>query len=84
MLKMKYKIEIQPLAGRYVVALKDPVTGNLEKALSVNGSAAEIIRLFSNGMDINTIAKTLSAEYGVPAERVFADARTVIGHLGLS
>lgn len=84
MLKMKYRIEIQPLAGRYAVALKDPATGNLVKALSVNGSAAEILRLFSDGMDISTIAKTLSEKYGVPAERVSADAKALIERLGLS
>ncbi len=83
MLKMKYRIEIQPLAGRYVVALKDPATANLVKALSVNGSAAEILRLFRDGMDISTIAKTLSEKYGVPAERVSADAKTVLEQLGL-
>ena len=40
---MKYRIEMQPLAGRYVVALKDPETGDLVKTFAVNASAAEMM-----------------------------------------
>ena len=78
---MKYRIEILPLAGRYVVALKNPDTGDLVKTLSVNASAAEMLRLYGEGMDIPTIAQTISKKYGVPVERVQADAETLISQL---
>ena len=42
---MKYRIEMQPLAGRYVVAFKDPGTGCLAKTVVLNGSAAEMLRM---------------------------------------
>ena len=78
---MKYRIEIAPLAGRYVVALKDPETGDLVKALAVNASAAEILRLYRDGADVDTIAQTLSDKYGVPADRVRADAEVLLAKL---
>lgn len=78
---MKYRIEILPLAGRYVVALKDPDSGDLVKTLSVNASAAEMIRLYSEGMDILTIAQTLSEKYGVSMERIRSDAEALFSQL---
>lgn len=78
---MKYRIEILPLAGRYIVALKNPDTGDLMKTLTVNATAAEIIRLYDEGMDIPTIARTLSEKYGVPVDRIHIDAESVIAKL---
>ena len=78
---MKYRIEILPLAGRYVVALKDPDTGDLVKTLSVNASAAEMIRLYSEGMDISNITQTLSEKYGVPVERIRTDVVALFSQL---
>ena len=78
---MKYRIEIAPLAGRYVVALKDPGTGDLVKALSVNASAAEMLRLYRDGADVASIAQTLSDKYGVPVDRVRADAEVLLAKL---
>ena len=75
---MKYRIEMQPLAGRYVVALKDIQTGDLVKALTVNASAAEIIRLFCDGLDIDAIAHQ---KYGVPEEQVHADVEALLKKL---
>lgn len=79
---MKYRIEMQPLAGRYVVALKDPETGDLVKTFAVNASAAEMIRLFRDGLDIEAIAQTLSDKYGVSIDRVRFDAEALLGKLG--
>ena len=79
---MKYRIEMQPLAGRYVVALKDPETGDLVKTFAVNASAAEMIRLFRDGLDIEAIAQTLSDKYGVSIDRVRVDAEALLGKLG--
>ena len=78
---MKYRIEIAPLAGRYVVALKDPDTGDLVKAFAVNASAAEMLSLYRDGADAATIAQTLSDKYGVPIDRVRADAETLLAKL---
>lgn len=78
---MKYRIEIQPLAGRYVVALKDIQTGDLVKALTVNASAAEIIRLYCGGLDIDAIADSLHQKYGVPEEQVHADVEALLKKL---
>ena len=78
---MKYRIEIQPLAGRHVIALKDPDTGDLVKTFAVNASAAEILRLYRDGADVSTIARILSDRYGVSAERVRADAEALLAKL---
>lgn len=78
---MTYRIEILPLAGRYVVALKDLDTGDIVKILSVNPSAAEMLRLYRDGMDIPAIAQTLSKKYGAPAERIRADVEALLTKL---
>ena len=78
---MKYKIEMEPLAGRYVVAFKDPDSGNLVKALSLNGSAAEMLRLYMEGNDIPSITRILSERYGVEPERIAADATAFFNKL---
>lgn len=79
---MKYHIEMQPLAGRYVVVLKDPETSDLVKVFAVNASAAEMILLFRDGLDIETIARTLSDKYGASIDRVCADAKALLEKLG--
>ena len=79
---MKYQIEMQPLAGRYVVALKDPETGDLVKVFTVNASAAEMLRLYREGLDIEAIAQTISDKYGVPVDRVRGDAEELLEKLG--
>ena len=76
---MKYRIEMQPLAGRHVVAMKDPDTGDLLKTLVVNASAAEMLRLYLEGFDVSAIADTLSRKYGVPADRIHADVEAFLG-----
>lgn len=72
---------MQSLAGRYVVALKDPETGDLLKTLVVNASAADILRLYRDGLDVSAIANTLSQRYGIPPERIHADAEAFLGQL---
>lgn len=78
---MKYKIEMESLAGRYVVAFKNPDTGNLVKALSLNGSAAEMLKLYLEGNDIPSITRILSERYGVEPERIAADATAFFNKL---
>ena len=78
---MKYQIEMQPLAGRYVVALKDPKTGDLIKVFVVNASAAEMLQLYRDGNDIDAITRIISEKYGVPFGHVRADAEALLKNL---
>lgn len=75
---MKYQIEMEPLAGRYVVALKDSQTGNPVKVFTVNASAAEMIRLYRDGLDVESIARVISEKYGVPFVPVRADVEALL------
>ena len=70
---MKNRIEMQPLAGRYVVAFKDPDTGDLVKAVTLNASAAEMLRLHMDGHGTDSIVRLLSEKYGVGADCIAAD-----------
>ena len=78
---MKYRIEMEPLAGRYVVALKNPETGDLVKVFTVNASAAEMIRLYRDGLDIEAITQVISLKYGVPSVRVRTDVDALLNKL---
>ena len=72
-----------PLAGRYVVAFKDPLTGDLVKTMTLNRSAGEMLQLFLEGNDIMSIAAILSERYGVPKERITRDVTQLFLTLGL-
>ena len=78
---MKYRIDIEPLAGCYVVALKDQVTGDPVKVFTVNASAYEMLHLYKEGVDVETIARTMSEKYCVPANCVRDDIEALIAKL---
>ena len=78
---MKYQIEMEPLAGRHVVALKDSETGDLVRVFVVNASAAEMLLLYRNGLDINDITRIISEKHGVPSDRVRTDAESLLSKL---
>lgn len=78
---MKYQIEMEPLAGRHVVALKNPETGDLVKVFVVNSSAAEMLQLYRNGLDLVEITRVISEKYGVPSDRVRTDAEALLNKL---
>ena len=78
---MKYRIEMQPLAGRHIVALKDVQTGDLVKVLAVNATSAEIIRLVRDGLDLPAIVEALHQKYGVPEEQLHADVEALLKKL---
>lgn len=78
---MKYRIELAPLAGRYVVALKNPENGDPVKVFTVNASAAEMIQLYRDSLNIEDIARVISEKYGVPACRVRNDAEALLKKL---
>ena len=69
---------MQSLAGRYVVALKAPETGDLVKVFTVNASAAEIIRLHRDGLDLEAITRVISEKYGVPSDLVRTDTEALL------
>ena len=75
---MKYQIEMQSLAGRYVVALKDLETGDLVKVFTVNASAAEIIRLYRDGLNVDAITRVISEKYGVSSDLVQTDVEDLL------
>lgn len=75
---MRYRIEMEPLAGRYIVAFKDPGSGELVKTLALNRSAGEMLKLHLEGHDVPAIARILSERYGVPADRIAADAEALL------
>ena len=74
---------MQPLAGRYVVAFKNPETGDILKVLTLNSTAEEMLRLRLDGNDIPSIACLLSEKYGVPKEQVALDAEALFTRLGV-
>lgn len=78
---MKYQIEMEPLAGRHVVALKNPETGDLLKVFVVNASAAEMLQLHRDGLDLVEITRVISEKYGVPSDRVRTDAEALLNKL---
>lgn len=77
----EYKIEMQPLAGRTVVALKDPQTGAVLKALALNDTAAQMLRLRQEGHALPEIARILSERFGADPARIAADAEALFGQL---
>jgi hypothetical protein len=64
-------------AGGY----SEVVSGASGFVLTVNASAAEIIRLFCDGLDIDAIADSLHEKYGVPEEQVHADVDAILKKL---
>ena len=78
---MKYQIEMEPLAGRHVVALKNPETGDLVKVFVVNASAAEMLQLHRDGMGLEELTRVISEKYGVPSDRIRTDAEALLNKL---
>lgn len=72
---------MEPLAGRYIVAFKDPGSGALVKTLALNRSAGEMLKLHLEGHDVPAIAQILSERYGVQADRIATDAETLLSSL---
>ena len=70
---MKYRVEMRPLAGRYVVAFKDPETGTLVKAMAVNASAAAMIRGLSDGVPWEELVLRLSEQFGADTALISRD-----------
>ena len=80
---MEPRIEMQPLAGRYVVAFKNPKTGDVLKVLTLNSTAGEMLRLHLDGHDIPSVGLILSERYGVPKSQVVLDAEALFARLDI-
>jgi hypothetical protein len=79
--KMKYKIEMAPLADYYVIAVKDKTTGELKETFTLNESGADMLRLFCEGKDAQTIAVEIAKDYDAPIEMVTRDVMRFIDRL---
>ena len=80
---MEPRIEMQSLAGRYVVAFKNPETGDILKVLTLNSTAGEMLRLRLDGHDIPSIGSILSERYGISKGQVALDAEALFTRLGV-
>lgn len=80
-MKMKYKIEIAPLADHYVVAAKDWETGEVKETLSLNESGVDMLRLFSQGKHVETVAQEMADMYDAPLELVKKDVEAFADRL---
>ena len=81
---MEPKIEMQPLAGRYVVAFKDPKTGDILKVLTLNSTAGEMLRLHLDGHDIPSIERLMSERYCVSKRQIALDAEALFSRIGVN
>ncbi len=70
---LKYTIEISPLGTRYVVAAKDPGKGTVEQVFTLNETAANMLRLFSEGLDAEAVAGHIASDYEAPVDIVRRD-----------
>ena len=79
---MKYKIEIAPLADYYVVAVKDKNTSELKDVFTLNESGADMLKLFCQDNDMETVAKEMSTIYDIPIDIDIRDVRKFADYLG--
>lgn len=70
---LKYSIEMAPLGTKYVVAAKDPEKGTVEQIFTLNETAAYMLKLFSEGLDAESVTNRLATEYSAPHELVKRD-----------
>lgn len=65
---MNSKIEILPLADYFVVAVKDKETAELKETFTLNESGADMLRLFCQNKDVETVASEMSDIYDISLE----------------
>lgn len=78
---MKFRIEIEPLADHFVVAAKDWKTGELKETFTLNESGVDMLRLFCQGKDVDSISHEMSEMYDAPMEVISKDVRTFADRL---
>lgn len=70
---MKYKIDIAPLSDYYVVIVKDINTDELKETFTLNESGADMLKLFYEGKDAESVANEMAEMYDIPADAVIKD-----------
>lgn len=75
---MKYKIDMEPLANHYVVAVKEKDTGLLVRTLTTDDNGAEIIKLLQMETSVSDTAKEIAARYNVSPDVVLADVEKLV------
>ena len=78
---MRFKIEIEPLADHFVVAAKDWETGELKDAFTLNERGDDMLKLFCQGKDVDSISHEMSEMYDAPLEVISKDVRTFADRL---
>lgn len=73
---MKYNIKILPLADHYVAVTKDKRTGETKGVFNLNESGAEMLSLFIEGYDEESVADILAKRYGIDVAIVKNDVKT--------
>lgn len=78
---MKHSITILPLADHYVVVAKDKSTGETKQVFNLNESGAEMLSLFNEGHDAESVAGILADRYGIDTAIVMNDVNVFAGNL---
>lgn len=73
---MNYKIDIAPLSDYFVVIVKDKITDELKDTFTLNESGADMLQLFCEGKDSETITKEIAEMYDAPLDLVSKDVLT--------
>lgn len=78
---MRYKIEIAPLADHFVVVASDSETERLKETFALNESAADMLKLFSEGLEVETVAQKIAEMYHAPLHIVLNDTKVFADEL---
>ena len=78
---MNYKIDIAPLSDYFVVIVKDKKTDELKETFTVNESGADMLRLFCEGKNSETVTKEIAEMYDAPLDLVTKDVLVFIEKL---
>lgn len=78
---MRQIVEIAPLADYFVVAVKDKTTGALIDSFTLNESAADILKLFCEGKNPETIIIEIAEMYDAPKDRITNDVKKIMDKL---
>ncbi len=70
---MKYKIDIAPLCDYYVVAVKDKHTDELKETFTLNETGADMLKIFCQKEDWNTVAEDMAEIYEMSKESMSED-----------
>ena len=78
---MNYNIDIAPLSDYFVVIVKDKKTDELKETFTLNESGADMLRLFCEGKNYETVTKKIAEMYDAPLNLVSKDVLIFIEKL---